>query len=145
MATKKTKPVAIKASESVVAGLVAKILGVTAADNLAQVLDAARDRDAGGGIDYDFLSERIEFYPWLADVPAQMMAEKLGPLIEHVADHSIDVLWIVKDSFRGGTGGIWLVTAGFLPPGPWRGLFNTFPVGDDKLNLKAVQIESWMR
>lgn len=142
MATKKTKPVALKASESVVASLVATILGVTTADNIARVLDSARE---GGGIGYDFLSERIEFYPWLADVPAQMMAEKLGPLIEHVADHSSDVLWIVKDSFRGGTGGIWLVTAGFLPPGPWRGMFNMFPVGDDKLNLKAVQLESWMR
>ena len=142
MATK-NKPVAIKASESVVAGLVAKILGVVPADNIARVLDSAREGD--GGIDYDFLSERIELYPWLADVPAQLMSEKMGPLIEHVADHSSDVLWIVKDSFRGGTGGIWLVTAGFLPPGPWRGMFNMFVVGDDKLNLKAVQLESWMR
>lgn len=142
MATK-SKPVAIKASESVVAGLVAKILGVSAADNIDQVLDSARERD--GGIDCTFLSERIDFYPWLADVPAQMMSEKMGPLIEHVADHSSDVLWIVKDSFRGGTGGIWLVTSGFLPPGPWRGMFNMFVVGDDKLNLKAVQLESWMR
>ena len=142
MATK-NKPVAIKASESVVAGLVAKILGVVPADNIARVLDSAREGD--GGIDYDFLSERIELYPWLADVPAQLMSEKMGPLIEHVADHSSDVLWIVKDSFRGGTGGIWLVTAGYLPPGPWRGMFNMFPVGEDKLNLKAVQLESWMR
>jgi hypothetical protein len=142
MATK-SKPVALKAPESVVAGLVAKILGVATADNIDQVIDTARDM--GSGIDYDFLSERIDFYPWLADVPAQIMSEKMGPLIEHVADHSSDVLWIVKDSFRGGTGGIWLVTAGYLPPGPWRGMFNMFRVGDDKLNLKAVQLESWMR
>ncbi len=142
MATK-IKPVAIKAPESVVAGLVAKIMGVTAADNISRVLDSARE--GSGRIDYAFLSERIEFYPWLADVPAQIMSEKLGPLIEHVADHSSDVLWIVKDSFRGGTGGIWLVTAGFLPPGPWRGMFNTFTIGEDKISLKAVQLESWMR
>lgn len=143
MATK-NKPVSIKAPESVVAGLVAKILGVAPADNIARVLDSAREGD-DSGIDYDFLSERIEFYPWLADVPAQMMSEKMGPLIEHVADHTNDVLWLVKDSFRGGTGGIWLVTSGFLPPGPWRGMFNMFVVGDDKLNLKAVQLESWKR
>ena len=144
MATK-SKPVAIKASESVVAGLVAKILGVASADNLARVLDLAREGDEEGDV-YHFLSSTVEFYPWLADVPAQIMSEKLGPLIEHVADHSSDVMWVVKDSFRGGTGGIWLVTAGFVPPGPWRGMFNMFPIGDDDhINIKALQLESCLR
>lgn len=140
MATK-PKPVAMKASESVVASLVAKILGVTAGDTLHQVLETARDSD----VDCRILTQQLELYPWLADVPAQVMADKIGPLIEHVAAHSSDTIWVVKDSFRGGTGGIWLVTSSFLPLGPWRGMFNTFFIGDDKVDIVVAQLESCQR
>jgi hypothetical protein len=140
MATK-PKSIAIKASESVVAGLVAKILGVTAGDTLHQVLETARESD----IDCRILTQQLELYPWLADVPAQVMADKPGPLIDHVAAHSSETIWVVKDSFRGGTGGVWLVTSSFLPLGPWRGMFNTFLIGNDKINVIVAQLESCQR
>jgi hypothetical protein len=140
MATK-PRPIAIKASESVVAGLVAKILGVPAGDTLHQVLESARDSDN----DCRILTQQLEMYPWLTDVPAQVMADKPGPLIEHVAAHTSETIWVVKDSFRGGTGGIWLVTSSFLPLGPWRGMFNTFSIGEDKVNVVVAQFESCQR
>jgi hypothetical protein len=131
----------MKAPESVVAGLVAKILGTVASGTLQQVLESARDSDNECLI----LGQQLELYPWLADVPAQIMADRIGPLIEHVADHSSETIWVAKDSFRGGTGGIWLVTSSFLPLGPWRGMFNTFEIGGERVNVVAAQLESCQR
>ena len=142
MATK-AKPVAVKAPESVVAGLMSKMWGIPPSDTIAQALEAMRDSDA---VSHEtLLRQEFGFYPWLADVPAQVMSDKPGPLIEHVANHSSDMLWIAKDSFRSGSGGIWLVTSSFVPLGPWRGMFNTFRVGDDKIKIVAVQLESCLR
>ena len=142
MATK-SKPVALKAPESVVASLVSRIWGIPPRDTIAQVLESMRDIDS---IAHEtLLRQEFGFYPWLADVPAQVMSDKPGPLIEHVANHSSDTLWIVKDSFRSGAGGIWLVTSSFVPLGTWRGMFNTFRIGDEKIDIVAVQLESWLR
>lgn len=140
----KRKPIAVKASESVVARMVAGLLGVPAHDYLSGVLESARDVHSFG-----FLSCDIHMYHWLADVPLQVMAEKAGPLVEHLASYPHGV-FVVKDSVIAGSSGIWMATASeemmhTLQGLPYRGLFNHFQIGYDVVKVTAVQLESCLR
>ena len=143
MATKfKISPV--KASESVVARMAAKTLGVPAFDFVSEVIDAARDEFTSSQL--GFLSRDVVFYEWTADVPAQIMSDKIEHLAEHVFMHEPGVVFMVKDSVRPGASGLWLVSSGEPHNSErCRGMFNHFMIDDKWVKITAIQLETCTR
>jgi hypothetical protein len=144
MATKhRTSPT--KASESVVARMAAKTLGVPAFDFVSEVVAACR-ADEVGTLPAALMCDDVVFYEWTADVPSQVMSDKLGHLTEHVIMHELGVVFLVKDSIRSGSAGLWFVYGGLPKPSDHcRGMFNHFKIGEEWVRITAIQLETCTR
>lgn len=143
MATKRSKPVATKANEPMVAGIIAKIFGSYGNwDTVRDVMSDLHER-----LDVNFPADVDGLYPWLVDVAKQVMSGS-GDLIENLTAVAADPVLVVKDTQRSGGDSIWLVAA--TPEGKpcsldydqFRGLFNHVQVGDDVIKITAVQLNS---
>jgi hypothetical protein len=143
MATKRSKPVATKANEAQVAGLIAKIFGSpgpreTIDDVMGELCDS---------FEMSFPRDVDGLYPWLADVAKQVMSGQ-GDLVEHLTALTDPVL-VVRDTQRSGVDSIWLVAASLvgrscsLDYDQFRGLFNHVRVGEEVIKITAVQLNSW--
>jgi hypothetical protein len=144
MATRhRTSPT--KASESVVARMAAKTLGVPAFDFVSEVVEAWR-ADEVGTLSTPLMRDDVVFYEWTADVPSQVMSDKLGHLTEHVIMHDLGVVFLVKDSIRSGAAGLWLVYGGLPKPSDThRGMFNHFKIDGEWVRITAIQLETCTR
>lgn len=144
----KAAPTPIKASESVVCRILAKMLGVTAHDTLEEVCyEYSQSTSMNTGVAV-ILSRIHGLYPWIADVATDVMSSRTTPLSEHLLSLP-GSLHVAKDSARAGPDSIWLVVAD--PPTEimqtirqmeCRGLFHTFKVGGERSMILAVQLSS---
>ena len=142
MATKRSKPLAIKVNEAMVARVIAKTFGSHGTwDTIRDVMGDIHDR-----LDVNFVMNVDGLYPWLADVAKQVMSGR-GDLIDHLVSLTDPVL-VVKDSQRSGDDAIWLVASHAagrpcsLDYDQFRGLFNHVKIGDEIIKITAVQLNS---
>lgn len=144
---RRKEPEATKASESVAARLLSKILGVPAADDIESVIGYYFDEGANNHME-DLLRHCRGLYSWVADVAGDVMNPRTQPLTEYLmsmAGHA----YIVKDSARSSEDSIWLAVADpdtevwrALRKTRCRGLFHSFQVGDEVSTVLAIQLSS---
>lgn len=145
---KRHAPSPVKASDSVVSRMLAKLLGVPASDALDDVKTAAVDSLPADSPLRLLIVATHGLYPWVASVAADIMNEESTPLAEHLLS-TPGSMYVVKDTTASGPESLWLAVAD-----PWadmlaalqrmrcRGLFHTFKVGDDLSMIIAVQLSS---
>jgi hypothetical protein len=137
-----------KASESVVARMTAKMLGVPASDNLGEVCQAYIDEGRNRELCV-FLRSCHGLYPWIADVAGDVMSDRTTPLTESLMSMP-ETVFIVKDVVRSGPDSLWLAVAdpavemlGWLKQMEHRGLTHTFRLPDGDLShVVAFQLNS---
>lgn len=148
MPIRKAPPSPIKASETVVSRMLAKMLGVPAFENLQEVCDAFCESGPTDAMLSVMISRVHGVYPWMSDVATEVMSTGSTPLAEHLLSMP-GTLYVAKDSIRAGPDSIWLVVAD--PPQEitfaiqrmeCRGLFHTFKIGNVRSMLLAVQLAS---
>ena len=140
-------PSPVKASESVVSRMLAKMLGFTACDTLQELQDSLPQPNS------TYLASLVDsihgLYPWVADVAADIMNSSSTPLAEHLMSLPGQP-HVVKDKVAAGPESLWIAVAD--PPARimdviqhkmcCRGLFHTFKVGDDLSMVVAIQLSS---
>jgi hypothetical protein len=137
----------VKASESVVARMLAKLLGVNPSDDVREVCG-----EYLSGVSTPELSSFIRavhgLYPWIADVARDVMSDKTTPFTEHIMSYPGSA-FIVKDSARSGADSLWLVIGdpslhlvGELSNMEHRGLTRTFRLENDLCHIVAIQLNS---
>jgi len=100
----KTKQKRLKATESVVAGMLGRMFGCARPIFTISGLREWCDTLPGN------LLGPLEFYEWLDHVPDAVMSDRLNDLVLWV-DACRDSVYVMKDADVGGPAGIWFVTA----------------------------------
>lgn len=97
------------ASESVVARMVARIMGVAGSDHWHEVAQRAAESDAAQHVPWSL--PEVSRYPWVVNVPQSMFecSVKSQLIIDLAADPG--TLYLVNDESLPGTKGIWLLVA----------------------------------
>ena len=145
---RRTPPTAKKASESVVARMLAKLLRVPAADDIESVCNAYLDSGALGDMG-SIITDARGLYPWVTNVARDIMSPNTTPLTEHLMSLP-GASYFVKDTAFSGPESLWLavgdpsdVVLECLRTLPHRGLQQTFRVGEhDTSHVIAIQISS---
>jgi hypothetical protein len=146
MPPKSTTPT--KASESVVARMMARMLGVPVSDSLDAVCMAYVDEGTNRGLTA-LLQIVHGLYPWVTDVARDVMTPKTTPLTEHIMSMP-GFAFVVKDSAFSGDDSLWLVVGDSslcerdsLRNLEHRGLTHTFRLPDgDLAHVIAIQLNS---
>ncbi len=140
-----------KAPDTVMARMLAKLLGVAQDDGGDRVIESYMDN--GTNRELILLLGSVSYaawaYPWLTDVARDVMSDHTTPLTEHVVSTPGTAV-IVKDSARQGADSLWLLIA---DPDParfaalitleHRGLTRVFRLPDGDLShVIAIQLTS---
>lgn len=148
MAKPKIDPKLKSASESQIAGMVARMFGVVPTDTLSDVLIQIADTH---GHLFPELRHDFNLYPWECPVPQYVMSDKINQLVEDLVG-SEGRPFIVKDSSATGKMSLWVVRASFddvidgLPVDlPVRALINHFLIGDEWLRVTSFQLNTCLR
>jgi hypothetical protein len=137
----------VKASESVVARMLAKLLGVSPSDDVREVCGEYFPGSSAPEIS-GFIRLVYALYPWVVDVAHDVMSDKTTPFTEYIMSYPGSA-FIVKDSARSGADSLWLVigdpttyTLGELSTMEHRGLTRTFRLDNDLCHIVAIQLNS---
>lgn len=137
-----------KAPESVICRLLSKVL-LVGGDDIYEVIDAYLE-DGDNVLLKSLLRRYGGLYPWVVDVPAEVMRNTITPLVAEALSLPGSVL-LVKDRTMAGPESLWLVAgepteddmAG-LRRTPHRGLTHAFRLKDgDSPQVLAIQIDSF--
>jgi len=136
-----------KASESLVCGMLAKLLGLPACHDLASVQLACADADRIDPL-LDLVSSADSLYAWQVDIAADVMNPGTTPLTEHLMS-TPGQLYLVRDTVRPAADSLWLATAdinqdvaSLVAQLPHRGLIHSFRVAGEISQVLAIQITS---
>lgn len=138
----------MKASESVVARMLAKLLGVAPSDELAEVCDSYCVADHAEAQIVTLIKRVAGLYAWSTDVVKDIMAKDTTPLVEHLLSMQEEG-YIAKDTMRPGSDSLWFVMAD--PPRDvlevmqrisCRGVYHSFKLTNDTSLVLAIQLSS---
>lgn len=141
------QPTIVKAPESMVATQLATIYGVHRADTVNDVFDYIVESCGHEAFPWG-KHMATSFYPWMADVAGQVMADKPGHMIEHLALYGDTEVLLVKDAVLPSKDGLWFVGCGDLSPlftVPYRSVVNHHLIGDRWIKITAIQIITCLR
>ena len=141
-------PTPVKASESVVSRILAKLLYTEAADTVPEVIAGYVENSVASGPLHNLIRSTHGLYPWTTTVAADIMSLKTTPLVEHAVSMPGSV-FVVKDTEQAGADSLWWVVADpshdimhAVHTTVCRGLFHTINVGHDTSLVIAIQISS---
>lgn len=142
------------ASESVVARMVARVMGVAGSDHWHEVAQRASESDAAQHVPWALTEVRL--HPWVANVPKSMFicSVKDQLIIDLVADPG--TFFLVNDSSMSGSDGLWLMSADDAGNGdnnagyaaasaPVLMLTNHAFFPDNTYTIVAIQLSSCLR
>lgn len=144
----KSNQAIVKVSETVLARMLARMLGVAQSDTITDVTDAYADLPTACPHLTQFTRCVAGPYTWTVDVAGEVMSDRLTMLQEHLLSLP-GYVYVAKDSVRSGELSVWFVVAGptddmlrSLGYMKVKGVFHTLQVGDTHCQVLAFQLST---
>jgi hypothetical protein len=152
---RRAAPSPVKASESVISRMLAKMVGVPAVETIQELhasMQEALEQQDGQVVNplpmRELLRRAHGIYPWVASVASDIMLHPSSPLTEHLLAIPGE-LHVVKDREMSGSESLWLAVADpdadvmqAVQSMVCRGLLHTFRVGEELSTVIAIQLSS---